>query len=86
MLSRVAGSSAHNRRGETILINYMPIFSQRGYLALLATLLFSQSCISFIYYYLYIIYFQREFETTEKNVEGYLSDSHSETGRLKRKF
>ena len=49
MLNRVAGFSAQDRRGETLLINYVALYTQHGYLTLSLKFLFSQSCISFIY-------------------------------------
>lgn len=49
MLSRVAGFSSPRRRGETLGINHMAVFTQHGYLTLSSKFSFSQSCISFIY-------------------------------------
>lgn len=49
VLSRVAGFCSQGRRGETLLINYMAVFTQQGCLTLSSEFLFSQSSISFIY-------------------------------------
>lgn len=49
MLNRVVGFSAQDRRGETLLINYVAVFTQHGYLTLSLKFLFSQSRVSFIY-------------------------------------
>lgn len=79
MLSRATGFSAHHGIGEGLLINYMAVFTQHGYLTL--SCLVGVELLLFIYY-LRSIYFQREFETAGENGVGVVYGRLPETRHL----
>lgn len=88
MLSRVAGFSAHDRSQETLLINYMTVFTQHGFLTFSSKPLFSQSCISFIYLlFILPLFLKRIWDSWEKKMCGDVCEKRlSEMGHLEREF
>ena len=65
VLSRVAGFSSQGRRGETLLINYMAVFTQQGFSLCRQSSCLVKAVFLLFIYYLDIIYFQRELRQLE---------------------